>query len=139
MVHLSKENRRQLPVVIIVQCMGGGVLGMDLFLVGVGEQGDDQQGCQLSRIERESHAWTFLTLSRQAYKISRMNAKHPVKHLKSLASRKTYLFSFFFFLFFFFFFFSFFFFFFFFACQFFLKLKPIHNLTDVEAKRTAKY
>ena len=41
------------------------------------------QGCQLSPIERESHAWTlFLTLSRQACKISRMTAKHPAKHVK---------------------------------------------------------
>ena len=40
----------------------------------------------LSRIERES---LFLTLSRQACKISRMNAKHPTKHVKTYASRKT--------------------------------------------------
>ena len=47
------------------------------------------QGCQLPRIERESHAWTlFITLSRQACKISCMNAKHLAKHVKSHASRK---------------------------------------------------
>ena len=76
-----------------------------------------QQGCQLSRIERESHAWTlFLTLSRQACKISRMNTKHPAKHVKSHPSR-----------------------FFFFACHFFLKLKWMHTLTDANAKWSAKY
>ena len=53
------------------------------------KQGQNQ-GCQLSRIECESHAWTLiLTLSRQACKISRMNAKHPAKLIKSQVSRKT--------------------------------------------------
>ena len=75
------------------------------------------QGYQFSRIERESHAWTlFLTLSRQACKISRMNAKHPAKHVKSHASRKRLLF----------------------CLSLFLNLKPMHNLTYAEAKRTAK-
>ena len=60
--------------------------------------GSCNQGCQLSRIERESHAWTlFLTLSRQACKISRMNAKHPANHVKSHASRKRKTTFFFFF------------------------------------------
>ena len=45
------------------------------------------QGFQLSRIERESPAWTlFLPLSRQACKISRINEKYPAKHVKSPAS-----------------------------------------------------
>ena len=40
------------------------------------------QGFQLSRIERESPAWTlFLPLSRQACKISRINEKNPAKHV----------------------------------------------------------
>ena len=40
------------------------------------------QGFQLSRIERESPAWTlFLPLSRQACKISRINEKKPAKHV----------------------------------------------------------
>ena len=42
------------------------------------------QGFQLSRIERESPAWTlFLPLSRQACKISHINVKNPAKHVKS--------------------------------------------------------
>ena len=46
-----------------------------------------QQGFQLSRIERESPAWTlFLPLSRQACKISHINEKNPAKHVKSPAS-----------------------------------------------------
>ena len=45
------------------------------------------QGFQLSRIERESPAWTlFLPLSRQACKISHINEKNPAKHVKSPAS-----------------------------------------------------
>ena len=45
------------------------------------------QGFQLSRIERESHAWTlFLPLSRQACKISHINEKNPSKHAKPPAS-----------------------------------------------------
>ena len=45
------------------------------------------QGFQLSRIERESPAWTlFLPLSRQACKISHINDKNPAKHVKSPAS-----------------------------------------------------
>ena len=45
------------------------------------------QGFQLSRIERESSAWTlFLPLSRQACKISHINERNPAKHVKSLAS-----------------------------------------------------
>ena len=40
------------------------------------------QGFQLSRIERESPAWTlFLPLSRQACKISRIIEKNPAKHV----------------------------------------------------------
>ena len=40
------------------------------------------QGFQLSRIERESPAWTlFLPLSRQACKISRINEKNPAKRV----------------------------------------------------------
>ena len=46
-----------------------------------------QQGFQLSRIERESPAWTlFLPLSRQVCKISHINEKNPAKHVKSPAS-----------------------------------------------------
>ena len=46
-----------------------------------------KQGFQLSRIERESPAWTlFLPLSRKACKISRFNEKNPAKHVKSPAS-----------------------------------------------------
>ena len=46
-----------------------------------------KQGFQLSRIERESPAWTlFLPLSRQACKISRINEQNPAKHVKSPAS-----------------------------------------------------
>ena len=47
------------------------------------------QGFQLSRIERESPAWTlFLPLSRQAciHKISHINENNPAKHVKSPAS-----------------------------------------------------
>ena len=45
------------------------------------------QGFQLSRIERESPAWTlFLPLSHQACKISHINEKNPTRHLKSPAS-----------------------------------------------------
>ena len=41
------------------------------------------QGFQLSRIERESPAWTlFLPLPRQAFKISHINEKNPAKHVK---------------------------------------------------------
>ena len=48
------------------------------------------QGCQLSRIECESHTWTLiLMLSRQACKILRMNAKHPAKHVKSSLIMET--------------------------------------------------
>ena len=48
---------------------------------------DILQGFQLSRIERESPAWTlFLPLSRQACKISHINEKNPAKHVKSPAS-----------------------------------------------------
>ena len=37
-----------------------------------------------------SHGWIlFLMLSPRACKISRMNAKHPAKHVKSHSSRKT--------------------------------------------------
>ena len=40
------------------------------------------QGCLLLHIEHESHAWTlFLMHSRQACKISCMNAKHSAKHV----------------------------------------------------------
>ena len=40
------------------------------------KQGHVKQGFQLSRIERESPAWTlFLPLSRQACKISHINEK----------------------------------------------------------------
>ena len=47
----------------------------------------DRQGFQLSRIERESTAWTpFLPVSRQACKISHINEKNPPKHVKSPAS-----------------------------------------------------
>ena len=46
-----------------------------------------EQGFQLSRIERESPAWTlFLPLSRQVCKISHINEKNPAKHVKSPAS-----------------------------------------------------
>ena len=46
------------------------------------------QGFQLSRIERESPAWTlFLPLSCQACKISCINEKkNPAKHIKSPSS-----------------------------------------------------
>ena len=54
-------------------------------LYGVCEE--QEQGFQLSRIERESPAWTlFLPLSRQACKISHINGKNPAKHVKSPAS-----------------------------------------------------
>ena len=47
----------------------------------------DKQGFQLSRIERESPAWTlFLPLSRQACRISHINEKNPAKYVKSPAS-----------------------------------------------------
>ena len=50
------------------------------------------QGFQLSRIERESPAWTlFLPLSRQACKISHMNEKNPAKQVKSPASVEKYI------------------------------------------------
>ena len=46
-----------------------------------------KQGFQLSRIERESPAWTlFLPLSRQACKISRSYEKNHAKHVKPPAS-----------------------------------------------------
>ena len=45
------------------------------------------QGFQLSRIERESPAWTlFLPLSRKACKISHISEKNPGKYVKSPAS-----------------------------------------------------
>ena len=45
-----------------------------------------KQGFQLSRIERESPAWTlFLPLSRQTCKISHINDKNLAKHVKSPA------------------------------------------------------
>ena len=48
---------------------------------------DNCQGFQLSRIERESPAWTlFLPVSRQACKISRISEINPAKHVKSPAS-----------------------------------------------------
>ena len=73
-----------------------------------------KQGCQLSWDECESHAWTlFLTLSNQACKISRINAKHPASISNLTHEGKHNLFF----------------------CHFFLKLILIHNLMDTDAKK----
>ena len=83
------------------------------------------QGCQLSRIERDSHAWAlFLTLSRQACKISHINAKRPAKLVKSHKSRKRLAYKLFFF---------------FFCSSLFLKVKTDAQFDERTRKRTAKY
>ena len=81
-----------------------------------------RQGCQLSRIERESYAWTlFFTISREACKISNAKSSQACKILR-MKENITFFFFFFFFL----------------LVTFLFKLKPTQNLTR-GAKRTAKY